>query len=240
MPRPDIVAFKPHSEISRLIASSLSGADVRVLEAGCGSLTRFEIPPSWHITGIDISPEQLDRNTRINAKILGNLETFSLQKDFDLCICWNVLEHLDDPAGAMRNMASSIRPGGLLVIGIPFLGGFKGLVTKCTPHWIHVLYYRLILKQETAGQPGHAPFPTFLRPEIDPRSISRRLQEMGFDERYHKLYASAAYADVMLNRKAVSLLFRALSAAIRLLSLGRIGNEYSDFVGIYQRKSLDA
>ncbi len=38
---------------------------------------------------------------------------------FDMVLCEQVLEHLDDPAAAMSEIARVLRPGGLLVIGVP-------------------------------------------------------------------------------------------------------------------------
>jgi hypothetical protein len=36
---------------------------LRVLEAGCGSNSKFKLAPNMHITGIDISTEQLGKNS---------------------------------------------------------------------------------------------------------------------------------------------------------------------------------
>ena len=38
---------------------------------------------------------------------------------FDLVVCQNVLEHLEDHEGAMRAMARALRPGGWLVVLVP-------------------------------------------------------------------------------------------------------------------------
>ncbi len=78
----------------------------RILEAGCGSGSNIPIPPDSHLTGIDISEEELAKNQVVAEKIVGDLETYPLEKDsFDLVVCWDVLEHLGRPRLAMENMA---------------------------------------------------------------------------------------------------------------------------------------
>ena len=44
-----------------------------------------------------------------------------LEDTFDLVICEQVLEHVKNPAAAVRNLASMCRPGGNLLISTPFL-----------------------------------------------------------------------------------------------------------------------
>lgn len=59
--------------------------------------------------------------------------------EFDLVTCFQVLEHLSNPAAALRRMADWLKPGGLLYIEVPdMIGslakkGFGGL------HFAHVL-----------------------------------------------------------------------------------------------------
>jgi SAM-dependent methyltransferase len=40
---------------------------------------------------------------------------------YDVVICEQVLEHVEDPWAAMRNLAASAAPGGLVVVSTPFL-----------------------------------------------------------------------------------------------------------------------
>ncbi len=53
---------------------------------------------------------------------------------FDVAVCEQVLEHVDDPAGALRELARCLRPGGLLVVGVPtFPPGVRALRRVVAP-----------------------------------------------------------------------------------------------------------
>src|SRR5437016_1029345 len=79
---------------------------VRVLEAGGGSTTRVQIPGASYVV-IDISPEQLARNTYADEKLLGDLQTFDYgPARFDVALFWDVLEHLKEPGEALKRAAA--------------------------------------------------------------------------------------------------------------------------------------
>ncbi|HZA09363.1 class I SAM-dependent methyltransferase [Mycobacterium sp.] len=72
----------------------------------------------------DISPDMLERARR-RASVMGrddvefaeaNIERIPFgDKEFDLCICFNGLHCLPDPAAAVREISRSLAPGGRLV-----------------------------------------------------------------------------------------------------------------------------
>ncbi|MBI5106345.1 MAG: class I SAM-dependent methyltransferase, partial [Solirubrobacterales bacterium] len=49
---------------------------------------------------------------------------------------WHVLEHVDDPAAALRAIRSWLPPGGTLVVGVPNLGSWQARVGG--PRWFHL------------------------------------------------------------------------------------------------------
>lgn len=125
----------------------------KILEAGCGSGSTIAIPADARVTGIDISSEELDKNSVVHEKIVGDLETYQLPEDtFDLVVCTDVLEHLKRPALAMASMASAVRPGGLLLLAFPNVHSLKAVVAKYTPLWFHSAINRFIYGQR-AGEP---------------------------------------------------------------------------------------
>ena len=140
---------------------------LHVLEAGGGFFTHIRLPRDRRVAVLDISPEQLARNDYADDKILGDLEEFDGEPGrFDLVVCYDVLEHLGRPERALDNMARTLAPGGLLVIGCPNRDFLKGLITRFTPHFFHVWYYRRVRGDTKAGLPGHAPFPALLKPTM--------------------------------------------------------------------------
>jgi len=103
-----------------------------VLEAGCGigNLTQFVLAKK-RLVSIDIDPFYIDKM----QKAYGNLANLTLlQADitngddmeraasdgrFDGAFCSNVVEHIEDDVGAIRNLASTLKPGGKLVVLVP-------------------------------------------------------------------------------------------------------------------------
>ncbi len=91
----------PKQRVDAVVARLLAGRPApRVLEAGCGSSSRVALPAGRWLVGVDIAPRQLDKNTVLDEKHLGDLQTFSLPgAGFDLILCWDVIEHLPHPHG---------------------------------------------------------------------------------------------------------------------------------------------
>jgi SAM-dependent methyltransferase len=54
----------------------------------------------------------------------------------DAAALWHVLEHLDDPAAALARIAGWLRPGGLLVVGVPNLGSAQARAGGA--RWYHL------------------------------------------------------------------------------------------------------
>jgi SAM-dependent methyltransferase len=52
----------------------------------------------------------------------------------DTIICVNVLEHVDDDAGAMRNMHAALPPDGRLVLLVPHLQSLFGTLDEALEH----------------------------------------------------------------------------------------------------------
>ena len=55
------------------------GPGAGVLEAGCGRFKHFAYPDTMRIAGLDISADQLERNTYAHEKFQGDVQTFSLK-----------------------------------------------------------------------------------------------------------------------------------------------------------------
>lgn len=156
--------------------------NLNVLEAGCGSLSKITFQHSINLTGIDISEKQLERNQTLKKKILGDLHSYDLGENiYDVIVCWDVLEHLDKPTMALDNMMRSLVPGGILLIKLPNVMSLKGLITKYTPHNLHVLYYKLVYKRPDAGKNDTGPFKSFLRYAISQKGFRKYAASRGFE-----------------------------------------------------------
>src|SRR4051812_38842758 len=121
---------------------------LHMLEAGCGD-QRSPLgldADDVRIVGIDVSALQLQRNSWADEKILGDVQSYAFAPEaFDVVACWDVLEHLPSPRDALARFAHAVRTDGIIALGAPNPDSAKGLITKFTPHRVHVWYYRQIV-----------------------------------------------------------------------------------------------
>lgn len=211
---------------------------LRVLDAGCGSRGRVDFGPDSHLVGIDISREQLDRNTSIDEKILGNIESYPLpEADFDIVICWNVLEHVPHPERALSNLMRSVRPDGLLILRFPNVRSVKGLVTKFSPQALHIWVRKEVLGQKSAGEEGRGPFPTYLRSSIAPDSIRRFAARRGFSTAHLNMFEGRQQRTIRRKLGLVGPLWVFLRKAIRVLTFGRVSPDLTECTLVLRRRS---
>jgi glycosyltransferase involved in cell wall biosynthesis len=104
------------------------GRKVLELGSGTGNLTRRLIPRDQYVAS-DINPLYLDtlRSLTSDRPYLDVTLTDVTQGDsfprveggFDTVVCLNVVEHVDDDVGALRNILAVLAPGGRAVVLVP-------------------------------------------------------------------------------------------------------------------------
>jgi SAM-dependent methyltransferase len=230
-----------HETAFRVVQQLVDGtlvaeANPRVLDAGCGYTLPTELPPHARLVGLDISPEALAKHERLDEAIVGDIETYPVPDDeFDVILCWTVLEHLEHPRSAFENLARAVKPGGLLVIGVPNVWSLKGIVTHLTPYRFHVWLYRHLLGQPEAGTPGFGPYPTHLRRDISPRALG----ELGRASNLDCVYAVSYRTPTGLPR-ALDLAWSGLAWLGRIATFGAWSSEAGDHVSIFRKAATDA
>jgi SAM-dependent methyltransferase len=201
-----------------IICHQLPRGNIRIYEAGGGSMSCLPLD-TWqakHITAVDIDAVQLQNNSYADTKILGDIQKYRFPEgSFDLIVCYNVVEHLAAPDRALALFFDALAPGGLLFIGAPNPNSLSGIVTKRTPHWLHVAYYRWIRGKKDAGQAGKMPFRTVYHPIVSPDKLAAFCEELGFEVVYLKEY-EALHIQILLAQRP--LFGRMLNAAIGILS----------------------
>lgn len=107
-------------------AQSVMAPSVDLLDAGCGTggLIRRVAPrhPGWNWTGLDLEPLACElARSRCAAEIVqGSVGALPFgDAVFDAVVCSDVLYHLDDDGGALREIFRVLRPGGAVVINVP-------------------------------------------------------------------------------------------------------------------------
>ena len=103
-----------------------------LLDVGCGDgafLARAEAR-GWSVVGLESSAEAA---ARARAAVRGQvvcapLEQAALAADFDAVTFWDSLEHLVDPAAALRRVTTRTRAGGVIAITMPNAAGTEARV----------------------------------------------------------------------------------------------------------------
>jgi SAM-dependent methyltransferase len=217
----------------------LPAADLAIYEAGGGS-TSF-LPTSLlrraHVTVVDIDVEQIRGNDYAQEKILGDIQTHRFAPgSFDLVICYNVIEHLPNVEAALRGFCESLKQGGLILIGAPNPKSLSGIVTKYTPHWFHIWFYRFLLGDKDAGQPGHAPFPTFFHPLVTPSKLEAFAKAWGLQVIYKKAYESPRFPEMRSRKPALAFLLDTVATVMNFLLRGKADVRHGDYHVILQKR----
>jgi len=180
-----------------------------LLEAGCGSASRLNLENFGKIIGIDISNDQLNENVAIDEKILGDIQTYCFDREsFDVIICWDVLEHIENPKMALNNFDKSIKNNGLIVLAAPEPLSIKGLVTKLTPFSLHKLFYKKILKLKIE------PFPTFLRLQMSREQIKKYFSIKNYSLLMDSVHLPYYPLDKLKRNKTMWILYKLLTLLV--------------------------
>ncbi len=145
----------------------------QILDAGSGpGVFTFALArefPQAHVVGVDIL-EDLIRDCREIARSsavnnvefkLGSILDLPDQERFDLVISVDMLEHIEDDVGALKEMYNSLAPDGILVVHVPAL-------YRRYPVWKKCLNFDV---------------PTHVRTGYEPAEIQEKIQRAGFQIR---------------------------------------------------------
>lgn len=81
----------------------------------------------WHIQGVDVKEEQIEDCNQFFQKIglknvgfsKADLTQFSKPDTYDLVLCVDVMEHIEEDEKVLRNYCRSLKKGGMLLISTP-------------------------------------------------------------------------------------------------------------------------
>jgi SAM-dependent methyltransferase len=109
--------------IERVIADLKLPARARILDAGCGSgRNMIELARHGTVSGVELSDPSVDvaRARGAGEVIAGSVLDMPFDSEsFDLSVCLDVIEHLDDDVGALRELRRVLAPGGSLLVTVP-------------------------------------------------------------------------------------------------------------------------
>ncbi len=215
-----------------ILDASLPPTRLAIYEAGGGSTSflPLEVLRRAHVTVVDIDEDQIRNNDYAQETILGDVQSHRFEPgSFDLVICYNVIEHLPDVEAALLRFCESLKQGGLILIGAPNPKSLSGVVTKYSPHWFHVWFYRHVRGDKKAGQPGQAPFPTFFHPLVTLSRLEAFAAAHGLQMIYRKEYESPRYPEMRSRKPAFAALIDAAASVMNLLLPGKSDVRHGDY-----------
>jgi SAM-dependent methyltransferase len=225
--------------VHETLSAKLPPGRLAIYEAGGGS-TSFLPLGIWnraHVTVVDIDADQIRNNDYAQEKILGDVQTYRFKHgSFDLVICYNVIEHLPDVRSALLGFCEALKQDGLILIGAPNPNSLSGIVTKHTPHWFHVWFYRYVLGDKKAGLPGEAPFPTFFHPLVTPARLDAFARDQGLEVIYRKEYESPRFPEMRSRKPMFAGLLDLAANAMNFLLLKRADVRHGDYHVILRKR----
>lgn len=139
---------------------------LRILEAGCGRRWAMRMQGiDWELTGVDLDADALAARKSIvgdlDIGIVGDLRSVQLESAaYDVVYSWWVLEHIAGATAVLKRFVTWVKPGGIVIVRVPDRDSVHGLITRMTPFWFHVWFYRWVKGIRNAGKPGFGPYPT--------------------------------------------------------------------------------
>ncbi len=158
----------------QLVLSHLTpGAEVLDLGAGAGLLSELDFRGLCRrIVGVDPDPCVRD-NPFLDEAVVSSGLPFP-EASFDLVLCHNVCEHLEEPTRTFAEVYRVLRPGGRLLLKTPNRRHYVPLIARLTPHWFHQWV------NELRGRPARHTYPTFYRANT-PTDLRRLCGKAGLE-----------------------------------------------------------
>jgi len=126
------------------------------------------------VCGVDVDPVVLENTDVSEARVIEDNRIPFEDGRFDCVVASYVLEHVEDPSWAFREVARVLRPGGVFVSRTPNRCHYVPLIARLTPHRFHVY------ANKRRGRAGIDTFPTWYRAN-SPGSIRRLAQAAGME-----------------------------------------------------------
>ncbi len=203
---------------------------ITVLEAGCGPSSKtFDFGENAHVTGVDISLNELHKNKVVHSRILGDIQTAIFKpSSFNVIVCIEVLEHVNRPELALQNFVHILKDGGIAVIIVPNVMSVKGLITKFTPYRFHYWVYKKIYKYKKV------PDPTYLRTSISPRALIKFAEDNNIIVQW--MYFEVAWLEILKEKSSIIYkIYLVLGIILKILTLGMISISKTDFIIVYRK-----
>ena len=142
--------------------------------AGAGRVTQMNFRGvAYKVIGIDPDP-RVASNPHLDEGHIGFAEQLPFESGrFDVVVCDNVLEHLQEPANVLAEVHRVLKPGGLFLGKTTNKMHYMPLAARLSPTSFHRFFNRL------RGRPPADTFPTLYRIN-SPNDVRRYAEKCGF------------------------------------------------------------
>ncbi len=145
------------------------------LGAGAGIVTQMNFREhAARVCGVDLDPRVTGNPYLHEAKVADGGRIPYGDGEFDVVLCDNVLEHLDQPRQVFAEVARVLKPGGYFLAKTPNRWHYMPIIARLTPHAFHRFYNRL------RGRASLDTFPTRYRAN-SPGQVRRLAAATGFE-----------------------------------------------------------
>ena len=147
--------------------------DKTVLDIGCvdHDVSQKTIEPNWlhqmicneaqEVVGFDIEEASVKELQKQGYSVIcGNIETTSLNRQFDVAVAGEIIEHIQNPGKALKNIRKHLKPEGILILTTP------------NPFYIGQ-FFRILKRNTIKVRPDHICW-------YDPQTLTSLLAESGF------------------------------------------------------------
>lgn len=170
--------WRPSTDIYRELIGDLVAGGTRVLDVGCGhsDLLAPELDRARRAVGIDPDHASLVANDVLGARVAAAGERLPFRTgSFDLVVLTWVLEHLERPVAAFREIRRVLDDGGRVAFVTPNAWNYNAWLIRAVPNALHPAFTRRLY-----GRPAGDTFPTRYRFNA-PGRIDRTLRAIGFE-----------------------------------------------------------
>jgi 2-polyprenyl-3-methyl-5-hydroxy-6-metoxy-1,4-benzoquinol methylase len=129
-------ALQPHFQRRLQTLEAQGPLRGKILDVGCaaGYFLEEAQQRGWRISGMELSQEMAHNAEQLLHIPIYTTLTAVLDQDFDAITLWEVIEHLPDPIGTLRQLRDRLRPGGVLMLSTPNNGHWQAIRAK--EQWI--------------------------------------------------------------------------------------------------------
>jgi SAM-dependent methyltransferase len=142
--------------MAKTVSPYVHGATIE-LGAGIGNLTQLLYPSASYYLATDTDTDHLQYLSRV-ASVETAICDASLQEDilplegkFNTAVCLNVLEHIPDDEGTLRNISRLLKPHGRAIVLVPQGPGAFGSLDRVLEHQRRYTEEELRRKLAVAG-----------------------------------------------------------------------------------------